>query len=281
MASTPTTAADGLSAPHVPSNRLADALHQRPAGRKWLIPYLTPEFPTAGATVPLLLALQSAGADAIELGLPFSDPLADGPTIQAASNRALANGASVRRVIERVREARAAGLTVPLLLMGYINPILRYGAQAFAHDAAEAGADGLILPDLPPEEGEVIAAPARTNGLSVVYLIAPTSSDERIRQIDRASSDFSYCVSVTGVTGVKEAGADALSSFLGRVARLAEKPFVVGFGLSRPEQIRAVWDGPAFGAVVGSALLRAIETAPDTETAVQSATQFLRPLREA
>ncbi len=243
----------------------------RSRGAKALIPYITPEFPVVGSTVPLVQGLEQAGASFIEIGIPFSDPLADGPVIQHSSQVALKNGATPSRVLEIVREVREV-CSLPILLMGYVNPILRIGVERFMKTASMAGADGLIIPDLPPGEAAEIHAAAESNGLSMVYLIAPTSSDQRIREIDALSTDFSYCVSITGVTGAHAgfAGQTSLDGFLRRVRAATTKPFVVGFGISSAEDVRRVWEH-ADGAVVGSQLLRAIgKSASPVETAKQA-----------
>jgi tryptophan synthase alpha chain len=241
------------------------------------VPYLTAGYPAAEETVPLLLALEEGGADAVELGLPFSDPLADGPVIQQASQIALAAGMTHALALERVAAFRARS-RLPLFLMGYVNPILAYGAERFFRDAADAGADGLILPDLPPEEAEPLHGPARQAGLEWIFLAAPTSSDERLARIDRLSTSFSYCVSVTGVTGAREHLPPELGTYLARAERILTKPFVVGFGLSRADQVAGICP-PAAGAVVGSELLRRLGGAPDAAARRRCATDLVRGLR--
>ncbi|HET9235174.1 MAG TPA: tryptophan synthase subunit alpha [Candidatus Eisenbacteria bacterium] len=235
------------------SERLA-ALFQKPHPTPLLIPYLTGGYPDAAETVDLLSTLEESGADAIEIGLPFSDPLADGPIIQRASQTALAAGIDHRRILELVSAFRARSKT-PLVLMGYANPILAYGAERFFQDAGAAGADGVIVPDIPPEEAEPFLPLARNAGLDWIFLLAPTSSDARMSRIDGLTGAFCYCVSVTGVTGVRENLPDGLKTYLERAASRLSKPFVVGFGFSRAEQVRQVCP-PAAGVVVGSALLR-------------------------
>ena len=259
-------------------NRIQTALQQqRTTGIPLIIPYITPEFPVQGATVPVMQSLAAAGAGMIEIGIPFSDPLADGPVIQHSSEIAIRNGATLRCVLDLVAEARRT-LTLPILLMGYANPILKYGIPRFCADAAAAAADGLIIPDLPPEESAELRSECANHGLSTVFLMAPTSTDERIRFIDECSSDFSYCVSVTGVTGARTSFGTDFDTFLGRVKKNAKKPFVVGFGIKSAEQVKQI--APyACGAVVGSALLQAIaECATPTEAAATAGT-FLTGLR--
>lgn len=244
--------------------------------RTLIVPYITPEFPVRGSTVPLLLALEHAGAAMIEVGIPFSDPLADGPTIQHSSEIAIRNGASLTRVLELVREARTK-ISLPVILMGYVNPIMSYGFDRFFSDAAAAGVDGMIVPDLPPEESEEFRRQCVLNGLSTIFLIAPTSSDERIRYIDSLSTDFSYCVSVTGVTGARSSFGGNFDDFLHRVKDNTNKPFVVGFGITGKEQVDRI-AAIAQGVVVGSALLQAIGSEHTAEGAASAASQFLSTL---
>ncbi len=251
----------------------------RNAGQKALIPYITPEYPFKGMTLGLLRALEEAEADLIEIGIPFSDPLADGETIQHSSEIALKNGVTIERILQSVSEFRK-GSELPILLMGYVNPILRIGIEKFFGSCQSAGVDGLIIPDLPPEEASEIKAASAKYGISNVFLIAPTTSDMRIREIDGHSSDFSYCVSVTGVTGARSqfGAGGGLDEFLGRVRKNTQKPFVVGFGISQPEHVQHVWNH-ADGAVVGSSLLNVLGTAASEEQALRAAVDFLRSIR--
>ena len=231
------------------------------AGRTLTIPYLTYGFPHQDETVELVLAAEEGGADIVELGLPFSDPLADGPTIQASSQRALEGGASLTGVLEASAAIRRRS-SIPLVYMGYYNPIQHFGLEAFVEAMAQAGVDGLIVPDLPLEEAGPLAAAIRERNLSLVSLIAPTTPEARVARLDEASSDFSYCVAVTGVTGARTELDDTLPEYLARVKRAARKPFVVGFGISTRAQVARVAP-PAAGVVVGSALIAAIDAAPD------------------
>jgi tryptophan synthase alpha chain len=248
--------------------------------RKALIPYITPEFPIEGTTVPLILGLEKAGASLIEVGIPFSDPIADGVTIQHSSHIAIQNGATIRKVLESVKEARRKS-DIPVILMGYVNPILRYGMERFLEDANKSGVDGVIVPDLLPEESEEWRNLSSKYGVSNVFLIAPTTPVQRIQYLDSISTDFSYCVSVTGVTGARTSFGDAhaLENFLSRVKGNTVKPFVVGFGISKREQVSAMCRY-ADGVVVGSALLRGIENEKSIDGVVTSAGAFLSSLQE-
>jgi len=242
-----------------------------------IIPYITPEFPVKGVTVPLILALEAAGAAMIEIGIPFSDPLADGPTIQHSSEIAIRNGATLSKVLEIVKEARTK-TSIPLILMGYVNPIIRYGFERFFTDAAAAGVDGLIIPDLPPEESVEFRTLCTKHSISPVFLIAPTSSDERIRYIDEISTDFTYCVSVTGVTGARTTFGGNFDEFLSRVKRQTTKPFVVGFGIKGKEQVDHI-SSTANGVVVGSALLQAIAGGASVSEVTDAASAFISSLK--
>ncbi len=248
--------------------------------RKAIIPYITPEFPVKGITVPLILGLEKSGASLIEVGIPFSDPIADGVTIQHSSHIAIQNGVTIGSILESVKEARRAS-EVPLVLMGYVNPILRYGMERFLHDANQCGVDGVIVPDLLPEESDEWRTLSSKHAVGNIFLIAPTTPEKRIRYLDSISNDFSYCVSVTGVTGARSSFGDvhALENFLRRVKENTTKPFVVGFGISKHEQVAAMCRY-ADGVVVGSALLRSIENEKSIDAVVTIAGAFLSSLRE-
>ena len=228
----------------------------RAQGRPAFLPYYPVGYPTYDESLEAIQAMAEAGVDGFEIGMPFSDPLADGPTIQAATQVALRNGVTARRCLEAVAELRARGVRQPMLLMGYLNPLLAYGPDAFARDARAAGADGLIVPDLPPEEAGLLAPACAREGLALIFFLAPTSSDARIRQVAERARGFLYVVSVTGVTGARAALPPGLGDFLARVRAQTECPRVVGFGISGPEQARAM-SGLAEGFIVGSALVRA------------------------
>lgn len=241
-----------------------------------MIPYITPEFPVKGITVPLIQALAQSGVSIIEVGIPFSDPLADGPTIQHTSEIALKNGVTIPMILHQVKEVRKTN-NIPIILMGYINPILAYGMERFCLDASTAGVDGVIIPDLPPEESDEFRKLCQQYKLSVVFLVAPTSSDERIRYLDELTSDFTYCVSVTGVTGAATSFDSDFDKFLSRVKKNTKKPFVVGFGIKSKEQIDHIIT-MANGVVVGSALLHSLEGKSDIDDIVTSASKFISSL---
>lgn len=258
-------------------NRISQTFQQlHLQNKKALIPYITPEFPVQGTTVPLLRALESAGASLIEIGIPFSDPLADGPTIQHSSEVAIKNGVTVPKVFELVKEARKK-TDIPFILMGYVNSLLHYGMEKFLSDANQAGVDGLIIPDLLPDESEEYRILSKKYSISNVFLIAPTTPVERIRFIDEVSTDFTYCVSVTGVTGARNSLDDELGPFLSRVQKNTTKPFVVGFGIKSKDQVSAICK-IANGAVIGSALLQSMEGKKNVDEAVLSATTFFTSL---
>ena len=209
-----------------------------------------------GDTVEIVRALEAAGADAIELGVPFSDPIADGPVIQAAAQRALQNGTTLRDVFAIARAIRTRS-EIPLIAFSYLNPILRYGPERFAAEAAGAGIDSLLLTDLPPEDGEDLRKAMHAHGLGVVFLLAPTSTDARIRTIDRASDGFVYYVSTTGVTGARSELDPALLARLDQVRGRLRHPLAVGFGISRREHFELLKDR-CDAIVVGSAIVRAV-----------------------
>ena len=248
-------------------------------GRTALMPYLMSGFPDRDSTVEYAAALEQAGADLFELGVPFSDPLADGATVQRASERALANGIDLAFTLETARRIRERGVRAPLVLMGYVNPFLQYGLERLCADAARAGIDGLIVPDLPPEEASECQRACRAHGLDLICFVAPTTPDERIAQIVQIASGFLYCVALTGVTGARRELWAGLPDFLARVRRSTELPLVVGFGISTPEHVRQVGVS-ADGAIVASALINLIESLP-AERQLEGAAAFVRELRGA
>ncbi len=229
----------------------------RSTGRKALVVYVCAGDPDLATTERLVPELAKAGADIIELGVPFSDPLADGPTIQAASQRALQSGTTLSGVLGLVRRLRRGGCQVPLVLFGYVNPILRMGLGPFVAEATEAGADGLLVADLPLEESSALGALAMASGLSLVLLAAPTTPAARLRAIGQATRGFLYFVSVTGVTGARTELPSDLPAKLAEVRAATDAPLAVGFGVSTPEQARAL-AAHADAVVVGSALVDAL-----------------------
>lgn len=240
-------------------NRIEQLFKNRDLSSKVMSLFLTAGYPDSESTVDLILGFEENGVDMVELGMPFSDPLADGPTIQYSSNEAIRQGVTLEKILEMVKEVRKHS-EIPLVLMGYINPVLRYGVDAFCRDAAEAGADGLIVPDIPIEESDVIEEEARKNNLPLIYLVAPNTPDERMREIDNRSKGFVYCVSVTGVTGAREGEevARSVQRFIKRVRKnITRNPKMVGFGIkSHEDALKIAADMDGF--IVGSALIDTI-----------------------
>lgn len=264
-------------------SRIAATLTRtRSEGRPALVTYLTAGYPNLESNPALVRAMVDGGADLVELGVPFSDPLADGATIQRANTAALGQGVSASWCLETVQELRKEGLEVPLLLMGYYNPIAAYGPSAFVRDASSAGVDGLIVVDLPPEESTELREAGRAQGLDLVYLLAPTSAPERIALVSRWASGFVYCVSVTGVTGARAALSSDLEAFLGAVRRSTSLPLAVGFGISQREHVEAVGRF-ADAVVVGSAIIDVIDDSDvsERETRVREYVEVLAGRRRA
>lgn len=258
----------------------------RKAGELGIVAYITAGDPTLDATRKFVLALAEAGADVIELGIPFSDPLADGPTIQRASERALKAGTTLAQVIELVREIRKSS-EIPIVLFGYYNPVLQMGLEKFAAAAANAGADGVLITDLTPEESDEHRRVMAEHHLDTIFLGAPTSTDERLAKIAGVSSGFLYLISRTGVTGAKDSMPDELPALLRRARKVTQLPIAVGFGISLPGHV-SVLGGLADAAVVGSALVSEIEkaTAMDAsasaiERAASALGERVKALKEA
>jgi len=226
-------------------------------GRKAFIPYITAGDPTLQMTLDLVLSLEKAGADVIELGVPFSDPIADGPVIQRATERALHKGVTLRMVLELGAAIRKKS-EIPLVLFSYFNPLLNHGLDKLAQDAANAGFDGILASDLTVEESEQFVQTARAAGLNTIFLVAPTSSRERMQKIAETCTGFLYAVSRTGVTGERQELANDLREFVRTLREFTQLPIAVGFGISRPEHVRAVWQ-EADGAIVGSSIVKKIE----------------------
>ena len=250
-------------------------------GRCALMPFLMAGDPDLEGTRAALLALQASGADLIELGIPYSDPLADGPVIQAAASRALASSTTPGKVLEMLTSLKGE-LTIPVILFTYSNPLLNRGMEAFCRAAAAAGAAGLVVPDLPLEEAEKLSAIASDHGLDLVLLVAPTTPADRMGRIAAASRGFTYLVSVTGVTGVRTSIETRVQGLVQQLKGLGPTPVAVGFGISGPEQARQVRDWGASGAIVGSALVRRMAEAREQgETVSAAAGQFCTALRQA
>jgi tryptophan synthase alpha chain len=239
---------------------LAAFAQARHDSRAALITYLTLGYPDTRTTLQAIQSVAQSGADVIELGVPFSDPLADGPTIQYSTQVALNQHMTVKGALELADQARKAGVKQPMLFMGYVNPIFAYGVKAFVHDSAAAGMDGLIIPDLPPEEAEEIEAECKAHGLALVYLISPASPPERIQKVAERTSGFLYLVSLTGVTGARSQMPTDLPDFVARAKAAAHTPIAVGFGISTPAHAALV-GSMADGVIVGSALINAMRTA--------------------
>jgi tryptophan synthase alpha chain len=249
------------------------------AGRKALIPYITAGDPDPKLTPPIMRALVEAGADILELGVPFSDPMADGPAIQRSSERALAKGVSLARVLDMVREFRSADAATPVVLMGYANPIEAMGVEKFVAAAKAAGVDGLIVVDYPPEEcGPFVELCARA-GIDCIFLLAPTSTDARIREVARAGSGFVYYVSLRGVTGAGHLDADEVLARLPKIRAATRLPVGVGFGIRDAESARRISRG-ADAVVIASRLIQELEAVPPAQ-AVERARSFVKPIREA
>lgn len=261
-------------------SRIAQTFSQLSAqGRKGLIPFITAGDPYPEMTVDLMHALVKGGSNVIELGVPFSDPMADGPVIQRASERALAKKVGLRTVLEYVRAFRTTDSTTPVVLMGYANPIERMGVEAFAKAASEAGVDGVLVVDYPPEECEAFANTMRAAGIDPIFLLAPTSTETRIAQIARVASGYIYYVSLKGVTGAATIDLDAVAARIPQIRQHARLPVGVGFGIRDAATARAI-SGVADAVVIGSRIVQLLEEAP-REQAVQYLTDFIAEIRQA
>ena len=231
-------------------------------GRAAFVPYVMAGDPDAATALKILKGLPGAGADLIEVGFPFSDPMAEGPPIQRAAQRALAKGMTLRGTLDLIRAFRDGDPATPVILMGYMNPLVTWGFEAFARDAAEAGVDGMIVVDCPPEEADPLADALEAHGLALIFLTTPTTDDKRLPTVIRRASGFVYYVSVAGVTGVKEADADAVAPNVERVRKASGLPVAVGFGIKTPERASAIAQ-VADAVVVGSALVDEVAEAVD------------------
>jgi len=252
-------------------------------GRKALIPYVTAGDPFADVTVELMLGMARAGADVIELGIPFSDPMADGPVIQRAAERALAKGIGLPQVLDCVRAFRAADADTPVVLMGYANPVERYdqrrGAEAFARDAAAAGVDGVLVVDYPPEECEAFAERLIGHGLDPIFLLAPTSTEQRMRDIGRIARGYVYYVSLKGVTGAGHLDVDAVARMIPRIREHVRVPVGVGFGIRDAQGARAV-GAVSDAVVIGSRLIQLLEN-ETRDNVVRAGSAFIAEIRSA
>lgn len=264
--------------------RIATTFEQLAArGRKALIPYVTAGFPFADITPALMHGMVEAGADVIELGVPFSDPMADGPVIQKAGEKALALGVGLKQVLGYVREFREENQTTPVVLMGYANPVERYnqihGAGAFVRDAAAAGVDGVLIVDYPPEECEAFATALRAQGMDLIFLLAPTSTSERMAQVARVASGYVYYVSLKGVTGSGTLDTAAVEAMLPRIRKHVSIPVGVGFGIRDAATAQAIGK-VADAVVIGSRIIQLLDGQPH-EKVVPVAVDFLRGIRKA
>ena len=249
----------------------------RAEGKDILAPFVTLGYPDMATSEEMAVAILEAGADMLELGIPFSDPLADGPTVQMTSFRALENGATLHNALDSLQRLRSRGVSSPLIFMGYLNPFLNYGMEKFAEDAADAGMDGIIIPDLPPEEAPPYQAILAAHNIHLIPLLAPTSTDARIEQACKQASGFIYCVSVTGVTGARSELSGGVEGLARRIREHTDLPILVGFGVSRHEHVVNI-SRFAEGAIVASAMLDNVSKVP-IEDAAETAARFVRGLR--
>ena len=245
--------------------------------RAALMPYFTLGYPDAKTSLAVIETIARSGADLIELGIPFSESLADGPTIQRSTQQALAQGMTVAGCLKLTGDLRRCGVRQPLMFMGYLNPLLSYGLARFVTDAAEAGADGLIVPDLPPEDAGELEGACQAHSLALVYLLAPNSTPERIDLVTSRSTGFIYLVSMTGVTGARDHLPPDLADFIRRVRLVTDKPLAVGFGISTPQQAAQVAE-LADGVIVGSALINAVS---DSQKPVEAVSPYMKQLAAA
>jgi len=260
--------------------RIEEKLYQlKTKGKKAFIAYLTAGYPDLETTRALILELEARGVDVIELGIPFSDPLADGPVIQKSSQWALEKGITSRRVLELVREVRQK-TEVPLVLMGYYNPIFKFGEAKFVDISSDAGVDGLIVVDLPPEEAGQLKAEAERNKLNLIFLLTPVSSEERIKLVCEWSSGFIYCVSYTGVTGGGEKEEEALANLVRKIRTLTTTPVEIGFGISSPQDAKKA-SRVADGIIVGSAIIKEIGAHTSSDNLVARVGQMVEKLVRA
>jgi tryptophan synthase alpha chain len=249
------------------------------SNKKGLIPFITAGDPDPELTLPLMHALVEGGADIIELGVPFSDPMADGPVIQRASERALLKGVGLRDVLEMVKQFRSTNQVTPVVLMGYANPIERMGQEQFIHAASEAGVDGVLVVDYPPEECEYFAENMHKNGMDTIFLLAPTSTDERIAQVGKIATGYVYYVSLKGVTGSGALDLDAVAAMIPRIKRHVNVPVGVGFGIRDGATAKAI-ASVSDAVVIGSRIIQELENTP-REQAVAAVQSFITGIRSA
>ena len=249
----------------------------RAESRSALAPFVTLGYPDMATSEDMAKSILEAGGDMLELGIPFSDPLADGPTVQMTSFRALENGTTLQMALDSLRTLRARGITSPLIFMGYLNPFLHYGMEKFAMDASDAGIDGIIIPDLPPEEAPPYQAILESQGIYLIPLLAPTSTEARIEQACKQARGFIYCVSVTGVTGARSELSGGVEGLARRIREHSDLPILVGFGVSTQRHVENIARF-ADGAIVASAMLDSVSKVP-TEDAAETAARFIRGLR--
>ena len=263
------------------SQRISDCFKTaRQAGTKVLIPFITAGDPDPGWTVPVMHALVAAGANLIELGVPFSDPMADGPVIQLASERAIEKKVNLVKVLELVETFRQTDSTTPVVLMGYMNPVERYGSTRFPASATAAGVDGLLLVDCPPEERDGLGVAMDEAGLDGICLVAPTTTRERVERISRVASGFIYYVSMKGITGAGQLDLSGLSERVKQIREFSDLPVAVGFGIKNAEMAVSV-AAHADAVVIGSALVEALSHAKSEDDACAVATAFVAPVRES
>ena len=262
-------------------NRISECFAElRKRKKPGFIAYLTCGDPSMAVTADAVRVLADSGVDLIELGVPFSDPIADGPVIQRASARALAAGASLSRIIDMVAALRGGGLKIPLVLFGYYNPVLRFGLERLSREAVAAGADGLLIADLIPEEGQELAALCREVNLDRIHLVAPTTPDERIKKVAASTGGFLYAVSLTGVTGERDQLPAGAADFMKRIRTQTDKPVALGFGIASPETAAAA-ARIADAVVVGSAIVRCIEENSANQDLLRRLGNFTRELVDA
>lgn len=261
-------------------NRIQSVFESKKSDEKLMSLFITAGYPDIESTVDLVIEFEKNGADIIELGMPFSDPLADGPTIQYASNVAIENGISMSKILNMVSEIRKTS-EIPIILMGYLNPILRYGIEKFCKDASDKGVDGLIVPDAPIEESSKLSEAANKSNLNLIYLVAPNSTDERMKAIDEQSQGFVYCVSVTGVTGVRsgEEISNSVDKFIDRVTKnVTNNPKMVGFGIKNHKDAISI-SKKVDGFIVGSALIDTIRSNYPSKGWKQKTLSFVKELK--